>query len=199
VCDRHGIVLIVDEVQTGFGRTGKMFAAQHFGVEADIITSAKSLGGGLPLGAVTGTAAIMDAVHPGGLGGTYGGNPLACRAALAVLTVIEEEKLLVKSAELGRQVRAALVGLQNTHQIIGEVRGLGAMLALELVTDRASKKPAADAAKKLTTYCRERGLIILDCGTLGNNIRTLMPLTITAEQLAKGLSILDEGLKHVAA
>jgi 4-aminobutyrate aminotransferase / (S)-3-amino-2-methylpropionate transaminase / 5-aminovalerate transaminase len=199
VCDRHGIVLIVDEVQTGFGRTGKMFAAQHFGVEADIITSAKSLGGGLPLGAVTGTAAIMDAVHPGGLGGTYGGNPLACRAALAVLTVIEEEKLLEKSAKLGQQVRRALMELQKKCRLIGEVRGLGAMLALELVTDRASKKPAADAAKKLTVYCRERGLIILDCGTLGNNIRTLMPLTITEEQLAKGLSILEEGLKHAAA
>jgi 4-aminobutyrate aminotransferase/(S)-3-amino-2-methylpropionate transaminase len=197
VCDRHGILLIVDEVQTGFGRTGKMFASHHFGVEADIVTSAKSLAGGLPLGAVTGTDKIMDAVHPGGLGGTYGGNPLACRAALAVLTVIEEENLLAKSAELGHQVRAALVELYGKCEIIGEVRGLGAMLALELVADRASKKPAADAAKKLTGYCRERGLIILDCGTLGNNIRTLMPLTITPEQLAKGLRILEDGLKHV--
>jgi len=199
VCDRHGIVLIVDEVQTGFGRTGKMFALHHFDVEADIVTSAKSLAGGLPLGAVTGTDKIMDSVHPGGLGGTYGGNPLACRAALAVLTVIEEEGLLARSAELGQRVRAALMGLQTTCQIIGEVRGLGAMLALELVADRASKKPAADAAKKLTAYCREHGLIVLDCGTLGNNIRTLMPLTITPEQLAKGLSILEDGLAHVAA
>jgi 4-aminobutyrate aminotransferase / (S)-3-amino-2-methylpropionate transaminase / 5-aminovalerate transaminase len=168
-------------------------------VEADIITSAKSLAGGLPLGAVTGTDKIMDAVHTGGLGGTYGGNPLACRAALAVLTVMEEEKLLEKSAELGQHVRTTLMELYKKCQLIGEVRGLGAMLALELVVDRASKKPAADAAKKLTAYCRERGLIILDCGTLGNNIRTLMPLTITAEQLAKGLRILEEGLKHVAA
>lgn len=199
VCDRHGILLIIDEVQTGFGRTGKMFATQHFGVEADIVTSAKSLAGGLPLGAVSGTDKIMDSVHPGGLGGTYGGNPMACRAALAVLTVIEEEKLLEKSAALGQQVRAALLSLYEKCRIIGEVRGLGAMLALELVADRGSKKPAADAAKKLTAYCRERGLIILDCGTLGNNIRTLMPLTITQEQLAKGLGILEEGLMQVAA
>jgi 4-aminobutyrate aminotransferase/(S)-3-amino-2-methylpropionate transaminase len=199
VCDRHGILLIVDEVQTGFGRTGKLFALDHVGVEADIITSAKSLAGGLPLGAVTGTAKIMDSVHTGGLGGTYAGNPLACRAALAVLEVIEEEKILQRSEELGRRVRAELMDLHGKYQIIGEVRGLGAMLAIELVKDRASKKPAADEAKKLTAFCREHGLIILDCGTLGNNIRTLMPLTITSEQLAKGLSILEEGLKHISA
>jgi 4-aminobutyrate aminotransferase / (S)-3-amino-2-methylpropionate transaminase / 5-aminovalerate transaminase len=199
VCDRHGILLIVDEVQTGFGRTGKMFAIEHFGVEADIVTSAKSLASGLPLGAVTGTAAIMDSVHPGGLGGTYGGNPLACRAALAVLEVIEEEKILQRSEELGRRVRAELMDLYGKYQIIGEVRGLGAMLAIELVKDRASRKPAADEAKKLTAFCREHGLIILDCGTLGNNIRTLMPLTITPDQLAKGLAILEDGLKHISA
>ncbi len=198
VCDRHGIVLIVDEVQTGFGRTGKMFASHHFQVEADIITSAKSLAGGFPLGAVTGTEAIMDAVHPGGLGGTYGGNPLACRAAIAVLAVIDEEHLLDKATALGAQVRTALVELHGKYPIIGEVRGLGAMLAMELVTSRSSKKPAAEAAKKLTAYCREHGLIVLDCGTLGNNIRTLMPLTIAPEQLAKGLQILEEGLRQVS-
>lgn len=197
--DRHGILLIVDEVQTGFGRTGKLFATEHFGVEADIITSAKSLAAGLPLGAITGTAEIMDAVHPGGLGGTYGGNPLACRAALAVLEVIEEERLVQKGEELGRRLRADLLGLLGKYQIIGEVRGLGAMQAIELVKDRASKRPAAEETKKLTAFCRERGLIILDCGTLGNNIRTLMPLTITAGQLSKGLAILEEGLKHISA
>lgn len=199
VCDRHGILLIVDEVQTGFGRTGKLFASEHFGVEADIVTSAKSLAGGLPLGAVTGTAKIMDSVHPGGLGGTYGGNPLACRAALAVLEVIEKEGLLARADKLGRQVREELLGLYRRCEIIGEVRGLGAMLAFELVKDRASKKPATEEAKKLTAFCREHGLIILDCGTLGNNIRTLMPLTITPDQLAKGFRILDDGLKHLAA
>ena len=199
VCDRHGILLIVDEVQTGFGRTGKLFASEHFGVEADIVTSAKSLAAGLPLGAVTGTAKIMDSVHPGGLGGTYGGNPLACRAALAVLEVIETEGLVAKAEELGRRVRTELMGLYSRCEMIGEVRGLGAMLAVELVKDRASKKPAAEEAKKLTAFCREHGLIILDCGTLGNNIRTLMPLTITPEQLAKGFRILEDGLKHLAA
>ncbi len=198
VCDRHGILLIVDEVQTGFGRTGKLFASEHFGVEADIVTSAKSLAGGLPLGAVTGTAKVMDSVHPGGLGGTYGGNPLACRAALAVLEVIEKEGLLARAEELGRQVREELLGLYHRCDIIGEVRGLGAMLAFELVKDRASKKPATEEAKKLTAFCRDHGLIILDCGTLGNNIRTLMPLTITPDQLAKGFRILDDGLKHLA-
>ncbi len=198
ICDRHGIVLIVDEVQTGFGRTGKMFASHHVNVAADIITSAKSLAAGLPLGAVTGTEAIMDTVHPGGLGGTYGGNPLACRAALAVLEVIDQEHLLDKAAALGAEVRAALMDLHAKYAIVGEVRGLGPMLALELVTARATKKPAAEAAKKLTAYCREHGLIILDCGTLGNNIRTLMPLTITAEQLAKGLQILEDGLRQVS-
>jgi 4-aminobutyrate aminotransferase/(S)-3-amino-2-methylpropionate transaminase len=199
LCDRHGILLIVDEVQTGFGRTGKLFASEHFGVEADIVTSAKSLGGGLPLGAVTGTATIMDAVHPGGLGGTYGGNPLACRAALAVLSVIEEEGLLAKAEVLGRRVREELTGLSGRCEVIGEVRGLGPMLALELVKDRTSKKPAAEEAKQLTAFCREHGLIILDCGTLGNNIRTLMPLTITPEQLARGFRILEDGLKQLAA
>ncbi len=199
VCDRHGILLIVDEVQTGFGRTGKMFASEHYGVEADIFTSAKSLASGLPLGAITGTAKVMDSVHPGGLGGTYGGNPLACRAALAVLDVIEKEGLLARAEELGRRVRAGLMGLYNKYEMIGEVRGLGAMLALELIEDRASKRPAAEEAKKLTAFCREHGLIILDCGTLGNNIRTLMPLTITPDQLAKGLGILEDGLKHLAA
>ena len=198
VCDRHGILLILDEVQTGFGRTGKLFASEHFGVEADIVTSAKSLAGGLPLGAVTGTAKIMDSVHPGGLGGTYGGNPLACRAALAVLEVIETEGLLAQAETLGRRVREQLVGLSSRCEVIGEVRGLGAMLAIELVKDRASKKPATEEAKKLTAYCREHGLIILDCGTLGNNIRTLMPLTITPDQLAKGFRILEDGLKQLA-
>jgi 4-aminobutyrate aminotransferase/(S)-3-amino-2-methylpropionate transaminase len=198
ICDRHGILLIIDEVQTGFGRTAKLFATEHFGVEADILTSAKSLAGGLPLGAVTGTATIMDSVHPGGLGGTYGGNPVACRAALAVLDVIEKEGLVARAAELGAGVRRALDELAGRYPIIGEVRGLGAMLAIELVKDRSSKQPAADEAKRLTAYCRERGLIVLDCGTLGNNIRTLMPLTITPDQLARGLAILEDGLRHVS-
>ncbi|MEW5912579.1 MAG: 4-aminobutyrate--2-oxoglutarate transaminase [Thermodesulfobacteriota bacterium] len=197
VCDRHGMLLIVDEVQSGMGRTGRMFALEHFGVEADIITTAKSLGGGLPLSAVTGMAEIMDSVHPGGLGGTYGGNPVACAAALAVLKVMEEEKLLSRAEALGQKLRQALEGFQERYACIGQVRGLGPMLALELVKDRASKEPAPELAKQVTAYCHAHGLLILDCGTLGNNLRTLMPLVISDDQLQRGLDILEQGLQEV--
>lgn len=197
ICDRHGIVMIVDEVQSGFGRTGKLFACEHFNVEADIITTAKSLAGGLPLSGVTGTAEIMDSVHPGGVGSTYGGNPLACQAALEVIRIIKEENLVAKSAELGEKVRSCFETLKNKHQLIGDVRGLGAMLALELVKDRHTKVPAAEEAKKISEYCYQNGLIIIDCGTLGNNLRTLMPLTITDDQLDKGLSILNQAFTKI--
>ena len=199
LCDRHGIVLILDEVQTGFGRTGKMFAAQHFGVEPDIMTMAKSLGGGVPLSAISGTAAIMDSVHPGGLGGTYGGNPLACAASLAVLDVMEGEGFLPLAQALGRKARAVLEEMATRHECIGQVRGLGPMLALELVEDRQSKRPAAELAKKVTALCHAEGLIILDCGTLGNNLRTLMPLVITEQQLESGFGILDRALSQATA
>ncbi len=198
LCDKYGIVLVADEVQTGFGRTGKMFACEHFGLKADVVTMAKSLAGGLPLSAVTGLAAIMDSPHVGGLGGTYGGNPLSCVAALKVIEVMGEEDIVGRAEALGRQVRAELTSFYNKYPIIGEVRGLGAMLAMELVKDRRTKAPAAEEAKKLTAFCREHGLIVLDCGTLGNNIRTLMPLTITPEQLARGMGILEAGLRHVS-
>jgi 4-aminobutyrate aminotransferase/(S)-3-amino-2-methylpropionate transaminase len=198
ICDRHGILLIMDEIQTGFGRTGAMFASEHYGVQGDIVTSAKSLAGGLPLSAVTGTAEIMDSVHPGGLGGTYGGNPLACQAALAVLEVMEEENLVAKSKALGDQVRSRLDSLAARFPIIGQVRGIGAMLAIELVKDQKTKEPAPELAKALVQYCLHNGLIILDCGTLANNVRMLMPLTITGEQLEKALSILDGGLQSLA-
>jgi 4-aminobutyrate aminotransferase/(S)-3-amino-2-methylpropionate transaminase len=198
LCDRHGIVLVLDEVQTGFARTGRMFAAEHFGVEADIMTLAKSLGGGLPLSAVTGASEIMDSVHPGGLGGTFGGNPLACAAALAVLGVMESEGLVRRAADLGLRVRDALEAMARRYPVIGEVRGLGAMQAIELVRDPKTRDPAPDLAKKLTAYCHAHGLIILDCGTLGNNIRTLMPLVITDEQLTRGLSILDAGFRSLS-
>ncbi len=198
ICDKYGLALIVDEVQSGYLRTGKMFGLEHFGTEADIITTGKSMAGGLPLSGVTGRAEIMDSVHLGGLGGTFGGNPLACRAGLAVLEVIKEEGLVAKSEALGRQVRAALEALAAKYPIIGQVRGLGPMLALELIKDPQTKEPASEEAKKLTQYCQRHGLIILDCGTLSNNIRTLMPLTITPEQLDKGLGILEDGLKHIS-
>ena len=199
ICDDHGILLIVDEVQSGFGRTGKMFASNHFGLEADLMTCAKSLAGGMPLSAVTGTAEIMDAVHPGGLGGTYGGNPLSCSAALAVIEVMKEEGLVEKGAALGARVRAELEKMAEEFPVIGQVRGLGPMLALELVRDRRTKEPAPELTKALVKHCQNAGLIILDCGTLGNNVRLLMPLSITEEQLSKGLDILREGFRRVAA
>jgi len=194
VCDRHGMVLIVDEVQSGIGRTGKMFASEHFNVEPDIVTTGKSLGGGLPLSGITGTASIMNTVHPGGLGGTYGGNPVSCAAGLAVLQAIEEENLLERATALGVKARAALEALQERHPCIGQVRGLGPMLAMELVKSRGRKEPAPELAKKVTAICHQEGLLILDCGTLGNNLRTLMPLVITDEQLERGLSILERSL-----
>ncbi|MCF8031916.1 MAG: aminotransferase class III-fold pyridoxal phosphate-dependent enzyme, partial [Desulfarculaceae bacterium] len=198
ICDDKGIVLIADEVQTGIGRTGKMFALDHFGIKADIVTMAKSLGGGMPLSAIAGKAELMDSVHPGGLGGTYGGNPVACAAALAVLEVIESEDLLSRAEELGIKSRQALLSLQDRFPVIGQVRGLGPMLAMELVSDPVSKTPAPELAKQLTAYCHAHGLLVLDCGTLGNNVRTLMPLVITDEQLNQGMQILEQGLERLS-
>ncbi|MCB2192395.1 MAG: aminotransferase class III-fold pyridoxal phosphate-dependent enzyme, partial [Deltaproteobacteria bacterium] len=186
--------LIVDEVQSGIGRTGKMFATEHFGVEPDIVTTGKSLGGGLPLSGITGTAEIMNTVHPGGLGGTYGGNPVSCAAGLAVLEAFEQEGLLERAQALGDKARAALEAMQKSHPCIGQVRGMGPMLAIELVKSRGRKEPAAELAKKVTSLCHQEGLIILDCGTLGNNLRTLMPLVITDEQLERGMAILQRSL-----
>ena len=197
LCDQHGIMLIADEVQTGIARTGKMFAIEHSGEQADIVTSGKSLGGGLPLSAITGSAEVMDSVHPGGLGGTYGGNPVSCAAGLAALEAIDEGNLLAVGAELGEKVRGALLDMQKKHPVIGQVRGLGPMLAIELVKDPQTKEPAPELAKQVTSYCHKHGLLILDCGTLGNNIRTLMPLTISNEQLDKGLSIMSDALDNI--
>ncbi len=194
ICEENGIVFIMDEVQSGMGRTGYLFASEYFEVEPDMILTAKSLAAGMPLSAVTGKAEIMDAPHVGGLGGTYGGNPLSCAAALAVLETIEEDNLVEKARVLGQKVRSAFEGLKDKYEIIGEVRGLGPMLALELVKDRQSKEPAADEAKKVVQMAFEKGLIILSCGNLSNVIRTLMPITIEEEQLERGLNILDEAL-----
>jgi len=194
ICDKHGILFIADEIQTGIGRTGTMFAMEHWGVAADITTVAKSLAAGMPLSAVVGRKDLMDSVHPSGVGGTYGANPLACRAALAVLEIFEIEDLLKKSRELGEKLRQRFDQFQDEFEIVGEVRGIGPMLALELVEDRHTKTPAGEAAKKLVGFCREKGLIILACGGYGNVIRVLMPLVITDEQLEKGLTILADGL-----
>ncbi len=194
ICEKYGILFIADEIQSGMGRTGAMFAMEHWKVAADLTTVAKSLAAGMPLSAVVGKKEIMDAVHTGGIGGTYGGNPVACAAALAVFEIFETENLLQKARALGETLRTRLDACKQKYEIVGDVRGIGPMLALELVENRETKKPAADAAKALTRYCLDRGLILLSCGTYGNVIRLLMPLTITDAQLEKGLAILEEGL-----
>ena len=194
ICEDNGILFIADEIQTGIGRTGTMFAMEHWGVEADITTVAKSLAAGMPLSAVVGRKEIMDSVHAGGIGGTYGGNPVCCSAALAVLDVFETEHLLQKSRELGLKLRNRLDEFGDRYELIGDIRGIGPMLAIELVKDRESKLPAADEAKTLVGACREKGLLLLSCGSYGNVVRLLMPLVITDEQLERGLAILEDGL-----
>jgi 4-aminobutyrate aminotransferase/(S)-3-amino-2-methylpropionate transaminase len=198
ICKKHGIALIIDEVQSGSARTGKFFAIEHWGVEPDIITLAKSFAGGMPLSAVIGREEMMNKPHVGGLGGTYGGNPICCRAALAVLEVITQDGLLQRSAELGEILSKRFAALQEKVELIGEVRGKGPMLGMELVKDRESREPATDQAKKVVQLCYEKGLVVLACGNFGNVIRTLMPLVITDEQLDKGLSILEESLVEVS-
>ena len=195
----HGIVFIADEIQTGFGRTGKLFACEHYGLVPDIITTAKSLAGGLPLAAVTGRAEIMDAPQVGGLGGTYGGNPLACAAALAVLDTMAEEHIAENGERVGRRVRGRFEEWQKAYQCIGDVRGLGAMVAMELVVDRASKLPDKNLASSLTSEALKRGLILLSAGTYGNVIRVLVPLTIPDPVLDEGLGVMGEVLKAVGA
>jgi 4-aminobutyrate aminotransferase/(S)-3-amino-2-methylpropionate transaminase len=197
ICSDYGILFIADEIQTGMGRTGKMFAIEHWNLAPDLVTVAKSLAAGMPLSAVVGKKEIMETVHPFGLGGTYGGNPVACAAGLAVMEIFEQENLLQTSKDLGKKVRKHFDAFQREYEFIGEVRGLGPMLAMELVKDRQTKEPAADKAKELVKFCHSKGLILLSCGNFGNVIRTLMPLVITDEQLNRGLAILEEGLKFL--
>ncbi|MEW5722609.1 MAG: aspartate aminotransferase family protein, partial [Thermodesulfobacteriota bacterium] len=197
ICHDHGIVFIADEIQSGMGRTGRMFALEHWGVEPDLVTTAKSLAAGMPLSAVVGRKEMMDNPMVGGLGGTYGGNPVCCRAALAVLDVLEEENLLIRAEALGRMLRERFEAWQQKFDLIGDVRGKGAMLALELVTDRNTKEPASDQAKALIKFCYENGLIVLSCGHRGNIIRFLMPLVITNEQVERGLVIMEKGLAEL--
>ena len=199
ICHKHGILFIADEVQSGIGRTGKFFAIEHYGVEPDIITSAKSLGGGLPLAAVTGRAEIMDAAGVGGLGGTFGGNPLACAAALAALEIIEKQGLLARSTALGRKFAERGKKWENQFQVVGEVRGLGGMCAIELVKNPATREPAADETKKLAQHCYENGLITITAGTYGNVMRILVPLVVSDAQFEEGLDVLEAGLAHVGS
>lgn len=197
ICSKHGIVFIADEVQSGFGRTGKMFACEHYGIEPDIVVTAKSLGGGLPLAAVTGRAEIMDAPGVGGLGGTFTGNPLACAAANAVLDAFQERDLLERANCIGERFEARASKWADRFDLIGEVRGLGAMRALELVNSRETREPAADATKKIAQYCYEHGVITITAGTYGNVIRLLMPLVITNEQIDEGLDVVEAALASV--
>jgi 4-aminobutyrate aminotransferase/(S)-3-amino-2-methylpropionate transaminase len=190
LCDRHGILLVADEIQSGAGRTGRMFAMEHYGVCADLYTLAKSIAGGFPLSAVVGRAEVMDACPPGGLGGTYAGNPVACAAALAVLQVFEEERIFVRAERLGERLGAALDALAARHAEIVEVRRLGAMVAFELGEAGDPQRPAADLTKKLTARARELGLILLSCGIYGNVVRILVPITAEDAVVDEGLAIL---------
>ena len=188
---QHGILFVADEIQTGFGRTGKMFACNHYDLVPDLIVTAKSLAGGLPLAAVTGRAEIMDAVHPGGLGGTYGGNPLACAAALAIIEAMEKEKITERGAAVGLKLRARFEKMAARFPSIGDVRGLGAMMAMELVKDRITREPDKDKTSKVQAEALKRGVLLLTTGTYGNVIRALVPLTVEDAVLAEGLDALE--------
>ena len=194
LCDRHGMLLIADEIQTGFGRTGKLFAVEHSGVQPDLMTVAKSLAAGFPLSGVIGRAEVMDAPDPGGLGGTYGGNPVACAAAVAVMDVMRDEKLPERAARIGSVVEERMRTWAQDHAIVGDVRALGAMVGMELVRDRTTKEPADKETATILAGAREKGLIILRCGVHHNVVRTLMPLTIPDEQLEEGLDMLGAAL-----
>ncbi len=197
LCDSHGIVLIIDEIQSGFARTGRMFAHEYAGIEADLMTVAKSLAGGVPLSAVVGKADIMDAPGPGGLGGTYAGSPLGCAAGLAVLQVLERERLNERATEMGAHMITRLKQLQARFPCIGDVRGLGMMIAMELVKNRKADAPDADLTRALVQAAGRRGLLILSCGVYSNVIRFLAPLTIPRAQLDEGLDILEQALVEV--
>jgi 4-aminobutyrate aminotransferase / (S)-3-amino-2-methylpropionate transaminase / 5-aminovalerate transaminase len=197
ICRERGIVFVADEVQTGFGRTGQLFASEHFGIEPDLILTAKSLGGGMPLAAITGRAEIMDAPGPGGLGGTFGGNPACCAAALAVFEEFADGRLLARARSLGDQFQRRASAWQRQHPFIGDVRGVGAMQAMEFVD--VNGLPCATAAKKLIQHCLHNGVLVLNAGTYDNIIRLLMPLTIADEDYNQALQVLEEGLSAVAA
>ena len=194
---KHGILFIADEVQSGFGRTGALFASERYGIEPDLIVTAKSLGGGLPLAAVTGRAEIMDAPGPGGLGGTFAGNPLSCAAALAVLDLFEREDLLERANELGDRFQGRAREWQRRWPIIGDVRGLGGMQAIELVQSQETKIPATEETKKITQYCYEHGLITITAGSYSNVIRILVPLVASDAQIDEGLGVLESALAAV--
>jgi 4-aminobutyrate aminotransferase / (S)-3-amino-2-methylpropionate transaminase / 5-aminovalerate transaminase len=195
ICDENGIVMVVDEVQTGFGRTGRMFAVEHYGIEPDLMTVAKSIAAGLPLSGVIGKAVIMDSLHDSGIGGTYVGNPVAQAAALAVLDVFDEDGLVERAAAIGETIRARMQTWYERWDAIGDVRGLGAMLAVELVADRETKAPAADVASRVVEAAAERGLLLLKSGIYSNCIRVLVPLVIADPELEEALGVWEDALE----
>jgi len=198
ICRRHKILLIADEVQTGFGRTGRMFASERYGITPDILVSAKSLAAGMPLAAVTGRAEVMDAPGVGGLGGTYSGNPLSCAAALAAIETIEQENLADRAAKIGQIFDERAGQWAKRWPLIGDVRGVGAMRAIELVRSRDKKEPAKEETEKIVRQCYENGLIMMSAGSYGNVLRLLVPLVITDEQLNEGLDILQAAIASQA-
>jgi 4-aminobutyrate aminotransferase / (S)-3-amino-2-methylpropionate transaminase / 5-aminovalerate transaminase len=198
ICRRHGILLIADEVQTGFARTGAMFACERLGLEPDLVTMAKSLTGGLPMAAVTGRADVMDAPGVGQLGGTFGGNPVACEAALAVLEMIEKENLCARANLLGERFGKRAAKWQQRWELVGEVRGLGAMQALELVRSKSTREPADEETRQVSQYCYEHGLVTITAGSYSNVIRLLMPLVLTDAQMDEAMDVLEAALAHVA-
>jgi 4-aminobutyrate aminotransferase/(S)-3-amino-2-methylpropionate transaminase len=197
ICHKHGVLFIADEVQSGFGRTGRLFASEYYGIEPDIVVTAKSLGGGLPLAAITGRAEIMDAPGLGGLGGTFAGSPLSCAAALAVLDIFERENLLARANDLGDRFQRRARQWQKQWPIVGDVRGLGGMQAIELVQSSDKREPAADETKQITQYCYEHGLITITAGSYSNVVRVLVPLVITDAQMDEGLGVLESALQTV--
>ncbi len=198
ICRKHGILFIADEVQSGFARTGKWFASEHFGIEPDLITMAKSLGGGMPIAAVTGRAEIMDAPGVGSLGGTFCGHPLSCAAALAVIETIEKDNLLARSAEIGKRFEERARGWQKKWPLVGDVRGLGGMCAMELVSNAATREPADAETKQVARFCYEHGLVTITAGTFNNVIRILVPLVVTDAQFDEGLDVIEAALAAVA-
>jgi 4-aminobutyrate aminotransferase/(S)-3-amino-2-methylpropionate transaminase len=198
ICKQHGIVLVADEVQTGFGRTGRMFASGLLGIEPDLVCLAKSLSNGFPLSAVVGRAALMDAPQPGGLGGTFGGNPVACAAALGAIETIERDGLLARAEILGATVEKRFADFARRFPFVGEQRGVGAMRALELVRDRDTLKPDQERTQQVMARAARRGLLLISAGLYGNVLRTLMPLVTTDAELDEGLSVIDACLAEVA-
>ena len=199
ICREHGILLIADEIQTGMARTGKMFGCEHYGIAPDLLITSKSLGGGLPIAGITGKAEIMDNTGPGSLGGTFGGNPVACVAALAALETIKRDNLCERAVELGAQFRMRADGWMRKFPIVGDVRGLGAMQAIEMVRDRATKTPADTESKELLKYCYERGVLLVGAGTRGNVVRVLMPLVISDADFSEALDVMEAGLVVISA